>query len=37
MDLYILIGKELIEGELDDIFFEINKKEKKEKIKIMIN
>ena len=37
MDLYISSGKELIEGESDDIFFEINKKEKKEKIKIMIN
>jgi hypothetical protein len=37
MDPYISIGKESIEGELDDIFFETNKKEKKEKTEIMIN
>ena len=30
MDPYISIGKESIEGESDDIFFETNKKEKKE-------
>ena len=29
MDPYISIGKESIEGESDDIFFETNKKEKK--------
>ena len=35
MDLYILIGKELIEKkelELIDIFFEINEKEMKDEI-----
>jgi hypothetical protein len=32
-----LIRKESIEGESDDNFFETNKKEKKEKTKIMIN
>ncbi|KAL5643599.1 hypothetical protein ACJX0J_003021, partial [Zea mays] len=37
MDPYISIGKESIEGESDDIFFETNKKEKKEKTEIMIN
>ncbi|KAL5641943.1 hypothetical protein ACJX0J_002061 [Zea mays] len=34
MDPYISIGKESIEGESDDIFFETNKKEKKEKTEI---
>jgi hypothetical protein len=33
MDPYISIGKESIEGESDDIFFETNKKEKKRKQK----
>ncbi|KAL5642657.1 hypothetical protein ACJX0J_000874 [Zea mays] len=37
MDPYISIGKESIEGESDDIFFETNKKEKKEKTEILIN
>ncbi|KAL5642103.1 hypothetical protein ACJX0J_001669 [Zea mays] len=37
MDPYISIVKESIEGESDDIFFETNKKEKKEKTEIMIN
>ncbi|KAL5643543.1 hypothetical protein ACJX0J_002344 [Zea mays] len=37
MDPYISIGKESIEGESDDIFFETNKKEKQEKTEIMIN
>jgi len=37
MDQKITIGKESIEGESDDIFFETNKKEKKEKTEIMIN
>jgi hypothetical protein len=37
MDQYILIGKESIEGEWDNIFVETNKMQKKEKIEIMTN
>jgi hypothetical protein len=37
MDPDISIRKESIEGESDDIFFETNKKERKQKTEIRIN